>query len=151
MKDKSTPQVLAIVGSARGDSNTLKAIKKLSPYKIYELLDLIDHEVEHYDYDQKTQDDFLNIIQKMITSDVIIFATPVYWYAMSGRMKVFFDRFSELISTHKKLGRALAGKKVLLIAQGSSPDIPPGFENPFRDTAHYFSMEFLGTKYLQLR
>ena len=44
------------------------------------------------------EDEFLKIIQAMIESDVIVFATPVYWYAMSGSMKIFFDRFSDLIS-----------------------------------------------------
>lgn len=32
------------------------------------------------------------IIDKMISADVIVFATPVYFYSMSGQMKVLIDR-----------------------------------------------------------
>ena len=38
------------------------------------------------------KDDMNEILKKMIDSDVIVFATPVYFYAMSGQMKTFIDR-----------------------------------------------------------
>ncbi|MCL2227376.1 MAG: flavodoxin family protein [Oscillospiraceae bacterium] len=37
-------------------------------------------------------DDMTEIIQKMIDADAIVMATPVYFYAMSGQMKVMIDR-----------------------------------------------------------
>ncbi len=43
--------------------------------------------------------------------DVLIFATPVYWYSMSGIMKVFFDRITDLLTIKKDIGRKLKGKK----------------------------------------
>ena len=47
-------------------------------------------------YMQKTDcvhgDDMAEIIPKMIDADVIVMATPVYFYAMSGQMKVLIDR-----------------------------------------------------------
>ena len=47
-------------------------------------------------YTQKTDcvhgDDMAEIIQKMIDADVIVMATPVYFYSMSGQMKVMIDR-----------------------------------------------------------
>ena len=33
------------------------------------------------------------ILEKLIVADVIIFATPVYFYTMCGQMKTFIDRF----------------------------------------------------------
>lgn len=50
---------------------------------------------------QKTQkciinDDVKEIIDKMLTSDVIVFATPIYFYEMSGQMKVLLDRSNPL-------------------------------------------------------
>ena len=37
-------------------------------------------------------DDMKEIIEKMFKADVIVFATPVYFYSMNGRMKNFIDR-----------------------------------------------------------
>lgn len=38
------------------------------------------------------KDDMEPLIQKMIDADVIVMATPVYFYAMNGQMKTFIDR-----------------------------------------------------------
>jgi len=38
------------------------------------------------------KDDMADIIDKMIGADVIVLATPVYFYSMSGQMKVLIDR-----------------------------------------------------------
>lgn len=50
---------------------------------------------------QKTQrcvipDDAGAIVQKMKESDVIAFATPIYYYEMSGQMKTLLDRSNPL-------------------------------------------------------
>ena len=37
-------------------------------------------------------DDMPNILEKMLGADVIVLATPVWFYAMSGQMKVLLDR-----------------------------------------------------------
>ena len=38
------------------------------------------------------KDNMPNVIEKMIEADVILLATPVYFYSLSGQMKVFIDR-----------------------------------------------------------
>jgi len=38
------------------------------------------------------QDDMGGILEKMVAADVIVMATPVYFYNMSGQMKTFIDR-----------------------------------------------------------
>ena len=38
-------------------------------------------------------DDMKEILEKIIDSDVIVMATPVYFYTMCGQMKTFIDRF----------------------------------------------------------
>ena len=53
----------------------------------------------------------------MVQYEQIIFATPIYWYAMSAQLKTFFDRMTDLLTIHKPLGRQLRkGKKMFLIA-----------------------------------
>jgi multimeric flavodoxin WrbA len=38
------------------------------------------------------KDDMAGILDKMIAADVIVMATPVYFYTMCGQMKTFIDR-----------------------------------------------------------
>lgn len=140
-----------INGSARDLNNTEVAIKDLCPFDKYTVLDLRHLHIGHYRYGQVHSDDFLNIAESMTKVTSIVFATPVYWYAMSGLMKVFLDRFTELITTQKVMGRKLIGKKVYLIAQGTDPELPPGFEVPFEKTASYFGMNFVGKYYMSIK
>ena len=75
-----------------------------------EVIDLHDKKIEFCKgclACQKTQkciinDDMDMILQKMITSDVIAFATPIYFYEMSGQMKVFIDRTNPLFPSEYK-------------------------------------------------
>lgn len=144
-------KTLFILSSARGDSNTEKALRKFYPAATStNTIDLRKCHIDHYDYDhsKNAKDDFLSIAERMRDADTIIFVTPVYWYAMSARMKVLFDRLSELLSTHKPIGKALKGRKVALVATGSDPELPAGFAVPFKMTADYFNMEYVGANYV---
>lgn len=38
------------------------------------------------------KDDMKEILDKMVKADVIVLATPVYFYSMDGQMKTFIDR-----------------------------------------------------------
>ncbi len=38
------------------------------------------------------KDDMAEILDKMVRADVIVLATPVYFYSMDGQMKTFIDR-----------------------------------------------------------
>lgn len=45
-------------------------------------------------------DDFNPILEKALKADVIVFATPVYFYSMTGQLKVFIDR---LVANYTKV------------------------------------------------
>ena len=50
---------------------------------------------------QKTQrcvirDDADSIAQNMLTADVLVFSTPIYYYGMCGQMKTMLDRSNPL-------------------------------------------------------
>lgn len=45
------------------------------------------------------KDDVPEIMEKVKESEVIVYATPVYYYEMSGQMKVLLDRLNPLYST----------------------------------------------------
>jgi multimeric flavodoxin WrbA len=38
------------------------------------------------------KDDMAEVLEKMVSADVVVMATPVYFYAMDGQMKTLIDR-----------------------------------------------------------
>ncbi len=148
-----TPRIIAILGSARQNGNTRAltdaVFQNLNNAKV---IDLIDHPVSPYDYDKKNRrDGFLKIAKQMAKADAIVFASPVYWYAMSGQMKIFFDRLTDLTDRYKPIGRSLAGKSAFLIATSNTSEAPPSFEPPFADTARYLDMQWGGMLHMSSR
>ncbi|HEY5462933.1 MAG TPA: NAD(P)H-dependent oxidoreductase [Hanamia sp.] len=146
MKEK-TP--LIISGSARGESDTKLYLDLIFNSSNKRVINLLDFNICHYNYDAKypTTDEFDKLINEMLKHDTIIFATPVYWYSMSGHMKILFDRFTDLVTIKKEVGRKLKGKSILLFAVGADPEIPEGFEIPFKLTAQYLDMKYKGYIY----
>ena len=58
-------------------------------------------------------------------------------------MKTFIDRWSDLITIRKEMGRALKGKWVYVVSSYGS-EYPCGFEDPFRLTCQYLDMHYGG-------
>ena len=48
------------------------------------------------------KDDMADIIGKVQNADVLIFATPIYYYEMSGQLKTFLDRCNPLYPQENK-------------------------------------------------
>jgi NADPH-dependent FMN reductase len=118
-----------------------------------ELIDLSSVDLAPFDYVQPLrQDAFDGVVEMMLASPAILFATPVYWYAMSGRMKTLFDRFSDLLGDRDPNGRGrrLAGRDVWMLAAGTDAEAPPGFDDPFARSAAYLDMRWRGGCYLPL-
>lgn len=150
MEQASTP--LVIIGSARKDSNTKGVVNAVLKGIASHQINLADHAILPYSYDGVyADDDFLKIVEKMLNHHTIIFATPVYWYAMSGVMKTFLDRFTDLVTIQKTTGRKLKDKNFLVIASGSDKELPPGFEIPFELTARYFDVNYCGAVYVSTK
>lgn len=138
-------KIIFIIGSSRSSGNTRKVLDFVNAEIDAPIINLSDRNFTPYDYEEKNlDDDFLTIIEEIIQYETIVFATPVYWYAMSSQLKTFFDRFSDLVRTRKDLGRALAGKSTYLIATGTEETLPEGFEIPFKRSSEYMNMEYKG-------
>lgn len=64
-------------------------------------IDLKDADIEYYREEQR-EDDLDSIARQMMAANVIVLATPVYFYTMSGQLKTLIDRmmpyFSEMSS-----------------------------------------------------
>ena len=149
MNEAKATQVLIIVGSARKDSDTRKLVDHLFSKAEVKVLDLLDYKITHYSYANSypPDDAFQEIVTEVLAARVLVFATPVYWYSMSGLMKVFFDRLTDLVTVRKALGRQLKGKKVFLLACGNDDVLPEGFEVPFKLSSQYLDMDYEGSYY----
>ena len=141
---------LFILGSSRADGHTGRLAREVfARLDNAEFADLGALAVGPYDYDYANRgDDFLPLAQKMVRARSIILASPLYWYSMSGQMKIFFDRLTDLTDPpYKPLGKALAGKAMFTIATGGTAAAPDSFTRPFADTAGYFNMHWGGLLY----
>jgi len=150
MKNKT----VVIFGSSRSFGNTRKVLDKLVELKNdIDIIDLNAYNIGYFDYEFKNKDDdFFKVMEKVITYNTIIFATPIYWYTMSAQVKTFFDRISDLLfEGNKEIGRKLKGKQMGVISCGSDAEYIEGFEMPFKESANYLGMTYLGHLHTWLR
>ncbi len=140
-----------ISGGALGGNNTSQINNYLADKVKCNIINLKDYKINHYRYDHQydIDDDFIQIVDKMISSETIIFSTPMYWYAMSGHIKVFLDRWTDLLKSNKELGRRLRGKRMGLIYNSNGEQVDY-FEMPFINTADYLGIEFIGSLHINM-
>ncbi|MBX2877467.1 MAG: NAD(P)H-dependent oxidoreductase [Saprospiraceae bacterium] len=142
---KKTPRSLVILGSARSNGNTRQVVDRLTELHNCDLIDLNDWQFSYYDYEHKNRDDdFIKIIDRVLNYDILIFASPIYWYSMSAVMKTFFDRISDLLKIRKEKGRQLRGKTMLVISCNGDSEDYPSFAAPFEHSADYLGMQYAG-------
>lgn len=139
-----------LLGSSRSDGNTRQVVDRVLGGRDVEVVDLARLDIGLYDYGHaNAEDDFLPLVERLASKSLWILATPVYWYAMSGQLKIFFDRLSDLVTIRKARGRSLKGRTVAVIASGTDARLPEGFEAPFQQTCDYLGMRYAGALYVQ--
>lgn len=137
--------IIIVLGSSRLHGNTWKLCKKLSEFTKVEIINLQEYNIHEYDYENKfDDDDFPELLEKISKFETIIFATPIYWYSMSARLKMFVDRMSDLITTKKELGRTMKGKKFALISTNYDGTLDFDFASTFKLISKYLHFEYLG-------
>jgi len=139
--------ILLLQASARSDGNTHQVATKLVAEFNARHLDLLDYVIYPFRYKQEypTDDDFLRLIEEeVLAHDHIVFASPVYWYSMSGGLKIFFDRLSDLLKSRKDLGRRLRGKRMSVLSVSNDAAVNDSFFDAFRLSAEYLGMEYGG-------
>ncbi|MFV0247518.1 MAG: NAD(P)H-dependent oxidoreductase [Tenacibaculum sp.] len=121
-------KVVIIQGSSRSFGNTRKVIEYFNIAKGFDIVDLKTKNIGHFDYEFKNRcDDFILLIHQIIIKyNTFIFASPVYWYNMSGILKVFFDRLSDLLYQNKELAKQLRGKNMAIISNSAKNGLKKG-------------------------
>ncbi|GGC66139.1 flavodoxin family protein [Undibacterium terreum] len=141
-----------ILGTARNGGNThqlaLRVAQHIAPAGSARLFDLADYDIDAYDYKHhNSDDDFLPLMDEIIGYDHIVLASPIYWYSPSSVMKVFLDRWSDLLTIEKEMGRRLRQKSGAVISTGANAELTPCFEDIFRLTYEYLGMSYKGMLY----
>jgi len=133
-----------IQASSRSFGNSNKIIQEFNSYHQFPVLDLATKSILPYNYSHESKDDFLEVMEYLVSFDTWVIVTPVYWYSMSGLMKNFLDRITDCLKIRKDLGYQLKGMKMYVISCGSECQPVEGFFIPFLLSAEYLGMKYLG-------
>lgn len=122
-------KILILSSSLRNNSNS-----EMLAQKFYEGAKIAGNEVEFLSLKDKKiafckgclacqknfrcviHDDADLIAQKMLTAEILVFATPIYYYRMSGQLKTMLDRANPLFPTDYKF------REIYLLASAAEND-----------------------------
>ena len=67
------------------------------------------------------KDDTIDILEKMISSEVVLFASPIYFWGFSSQIKALIDRGYSLVTNYHKPGHTslMEGKRIGLLVTGA--------------------------------
>jgi multimeric flavodoxin WrbA len=85
------------------------------------------------------------VLAKMAEVDVIVMATPLYFFGPSAQLKIVFDRMFSLYKWDNAAGTMqtpLKGKTLVVIASAYEDVGLNALEKPFKLTAEYSGMNF---------
>jgi multimeric flavodoxin WrbA len=141
-------KTIIILGSSRSFGETRKAIEKIIEDIEVPIIDLKELNISAFDYDHHNlSDDYIPLMEKITDYDILVLATPIYWYNMSAIMKIFIDRLSDLLHLRKDIGYKLRGKKLFVVASFNSSR-PKSFEDCFQQICDYMGMSYEGCSFI---
>ncbi len=145
---------IALLSSSRRLGNTGRLMDRIALELKIDVVDLTGLRISSYDYDHLNRDDdFEPLMRHVLAHDQIIFATPIYWYAVSPAMKIFLDRLSDLLELPDLLseGRRLRGKSAYVVCTSICDEPSVEFMGAFRETFNYIGMHFGGVVHVNCR
>jgi multimeric flavodoxin WrbA len=96
-------------------------------------------------YECAINDEAKPVLKRMADVDVIVMATPLYFFSASAQIKLIFDRIFSLYKWNNETGAmktALKGKELVVIASSFEEEGLDALEAPFKITADYTGMPF---------
>jgi len=130
-------QVTTLLGSAKKKGNTATVLGWLE-----EELESLGHDVERIYLNNKSirgclgcakcrenpdeiacvqKDDAIDIMEQMISTDVVLFASPIYFWGFPAQIKALIDRGYSLVTNYHKPGHTslMKGKRIGLLVTGA--------------------------------
>jgi len=130
-------KVVALLGSPRRNGNTdimaeevLRGAREagaetdiiaIDEYHVRPIGEVCDKSSERDD--PRSDDDFPSLLEKFLNSDIIVWATPVYWAGLSGQLKCFLDRMSSYFNREPYKTRFIGKGHIILCAYGRNEAI----------------------------
>lgn len=151
--------VTAFLGSARSNGSTRWLLDKLEEgFSKYKEENMIFNKVDLYDYEIKPlsrafaeskqielpDDGMKELIPIILTSKVIILATPIYWFSVSGIMKNFMDRWYDFSDNTGKLNLDRKGLAIVTAHANPSNSMSYPVHKMSEESAKFCNMVFLG-------
>ncbi|MFA6079613.1 MAG: flavodoxin family protein [Candidatus Omnitrophota bacterium] len=97
------------------------------------------------DYRCVIKDEATPVLARMVDRDVIVVASPLYFFSASAQIKLIFDRFFSLYKWDNSAGTMktpLKGKTLAVIASAYEDVGLDALERPFIITADYTGMKY---------
>lgn len=88
--------------------------------------------------------------EKFLPADGVVFATPIYWYGVSGQLKTFFDRIFCYVAAsypeNEKVVEDLCGKRIALMlsSEESYVGVSLGILHEIQEYARYTRSALVG-------
>lgn len=134
---ESTMQITTLLGSARKKGHTATVLDWVEKE-----LETLGHTVERIYLNNKTiggclgcakcrenpekiacvqKDDAIDIMERMLASDGVLFASPVYFWGFSAQTKALIDRGYALVTNYHQPGHTslMQGKRIGLLVTGA--------------------------------
>jgi len=143
--------IAVIYGSSRRNGNSDQLANLLVEGFDAEKIYLADYNIEpiidyrHTENAPYPDDDYHFVIERVLANDVLIFATPIYWYGASGLTKTFIDRWSQSLRENKEDFLSSFGKKTAWVI-GIGDDEPHLKGIPLVQQFQYI-FEYTGTTF----
>lgn len=141
------PRTIALFASSRRHGHTWRLIDRIAGELGIEVVDLGALRISAFDYEHRNRDDdFEPLMARVLECEQLIFASPIYWYAVSPPLKVFLDRLSDLLDIDELLaqGRRLRGKTGFVACTSVVDEPAAPFIDAFRETFAYLGMRYGG-------
>ena len=94
-----------------------------------------------YEGDCVQRDDMLNVRQKLLGCDMVVFATPLYYYGMSAQLKTVVDRFC---SFNSSLNRRHLKSALLTVAWNADDWTFDALTAHYKTLVRYINFEDMG-------
>ncbi|WP_440053436.1 flavodoxin family protein [Pseudoalteromonas sp. T1lg65] len=134
-----------LYSSSNRFGNTYQSASQLAAELNAPMIYVDEFEINDYCYQHShADDDFRALFRRVLEFDHIVFASPVYWYAITPKLKAFFDRITDFMDDENLQPelRKLREKHFSILSTSIYDQAPEAFTAMLLRTCQYLGMAF---------